>query len=92
LKRRRGQSLALLTVVFGYVGGASGFEKSGPIDIVVAESGDFPGRSNSSLNSKPCASDGSGNGSFQGGEIFATTNQFIRLDANNRVGVTLLKL
>jgi len=54
-KRHRGQSLALLTVVFGYVGGAAVPVDSGKVDrsiLIVAESGEFLERSNSSLNSK----------------------------------------
>jgi hypothetical protein len=54
-KRHRGQSLALLTVVFGYVGGAAFPVDSRKVDrsiLIVAESGDSLEQSNSSLNSK----------------------------------------
>jgi hypothetical protein len=54
-KRHRGQSLALLTVVFGYVGGAASPVDSRKVDrsiLIVAEGGDFQERSNSYLNSK----------------------------------------
>jgi hypothetical protein len=47
--------VALLTVVFGYVGGAALPVDSRKVDrskSIVAESGDFPERSDSSLNSK----------------------------------------
>jgi hypothetical protein len=55
LKRNRGRSFALLTVVFGYVGGAALPVDSRKVDrsiLIVVESGDFLERSNSSLNSK----------------------------------------
>jgi hypothetical protein len=55
LKRRRGQSLALLTGVFDYAGGAALPVDSRKVELsilIAAESGDFLERSNSSLNSK----------------------------------------
>ena len=54
---------------------------------IVPDSEKFPEWQNSSLKSKPCASDGSTDGSFQGEEIFAQENQLVTFDENNRVGV-----
>jgi hypothetical protein len=48
-KRHRGRSRALLTVVFGYAGGAASPMDSRKVDrsiLIVADSGDFLERSN----------------------------------------------
>jgi hypothetical protein len=56
--------------------------------LIVAESGDFSGAIKFLFEFKSRAHlTVRATGVFQGGEIFATTNQLIRPDANNRVGV-----
>jgi hypothetical protein len=91
LRRRCGRSRALPTVVFGYAGGAASPTDSRKVDgsvLIVAESGDFLERSNSSLNSKSHAHlTVRATGIFKAAKIFATTNQLIRQDENNRVGI-----